>query len=136
MNIEETETLAFTYDRPFHTSQRHSKLSMNQTEPFGKMQQRDIAYFNFGWWRTLRSTADLASCEISDLLVILEFVVFLLLLSHENYLQKVARLWKYPWGKFSLDNLKKISSKSFFRFSPATLWKHTSRATFLWNYLL
>ena len=25
-NIEETETLEFTYDRPFHISQRHSKL--------------------------------------------------------------------------------------------------------------
>ena len=37
MKIEETETLTFTYDRRFNTSQRHSKLSMNQTEPSGKV---------------------------------------------------------------------------------------------------
>ena len=36
-NIEETETLAFTYDRLFHMSQIHIKLPMNQTEPSGKM---------------------------------------------------------------------------------------------------
>ena len=46
--MEEIETLEFTYDRPFHTLQRHSMLSVNQTEPSGKMQQQEIAYFNFG----------------------------------------------------------------------------------------
>ena len=35
--IEETQTLEFTYDRPFHTLQRQSKLSINQTELYGKM---------------------------------------------------------------------------------------------------
>ena len=39
LNIEETETLTFTYDAPFQMSQRHSKFSMNQTEPFGKIMQ-------------------------------------------------------------------------------------------------
>ena len=33
LSIEERETLAFTCDWPFHTSQ----LTMNQTEPSGKM---------------------------------------------------------------------------------------------------
>ena len=37
VEYEETETLEFTYDRPFHTSQRHRKLSINQTESSGKM---------------------------------------------------------------------------------------------------
>ena len=46
--MEETETLEFTFDRAFHTSQRHNKLFINQTEPSGKMQQQEIAYFNFG----------------------------------------------------------------------------------------
>ena len=46
--MEERETLEFTYDQPFHMSQRHSKLSINQRKPSGKMQQREIAYFNFG----------------------------------------------------------------------------------------
>ena len=48
VEYEETETLEFTYDRPFHTSQRHRKLSINQTESSGKMQQQEIVYFNFG----------------------------------------------------------------------------------------
>ena len=37
LNIEETETLAFTYDRPFHMTQIHIKLPMNQKEPSGKI---------------------------------------------------------------------------------------------------
>ena len=37
LNTEETETLEFTNDRPFYTSQRRSKLSINQTELYGKM---------------------------------------------------------------------------------------------------
>ena len=49
--IEETQTLEFTYDRPFHTLQRQSKLSINQTESSGKMWQREIVYFNFGSWQ-------------------------------------------------------------------------------------
>ena len=42
-----TETLEFTYDRPFHTSQRHRKFFINQAELSGKMYQREIAYFSF-----------------------------------------------------------------------------------------
>ena len=37
-NIEEIETLAFTYDQPFLFLQRHIKLPMNQTDPSKKMQ--------------------------------------------------------------------------------------------------
>ena len=44
--MEETETLSFKYDRDFHASHRHTKLSMNQTEPSGKMKQQEIVYFN------------------------------------------------------------------------------------------
>ena len=36
--MEEREALEFTYDQPFHMSQRHSKLSINQRKPSGKMQ--------------------------------------------------------------------------------------------------
>ena len=36
-NIEKTATLAFKYDRPFYTLQRHTKFYMNQAEPSGKM---------------------------------------------------------------------------------------------------
>ena len=35
----------------FHMSQNHSTLSMSQTEPFGKTQQREIVSFNFGPWQ-------------------------------------------------------------------------------------
>ena len=38
LNMEEIERLEFTYDQPFHMSQRHSKLSINQRKPSGKMQ--------------------------------------------------------------------------------------------------
>ena len=72
MNVEETEALTFTYDRPLHISQIHIKLSTDQTELSGKMYQREIAYLNFG---TLRNTADFISAlgnvsnvKISDLI--------------------------------------------------------------------
>ena len=72
MNVEETETLTFTYDRPLHISQIHIKLSTDQTELSGKMHQREIAYLNFG---TLINTADFISAlgnvsnvKISDLI--------------------------------------------------------------------
>ena len=40
---------------------------------------------------------------------------------------------KTPWGRFLFDNLKKVSGRSFFPFSPATLQKHTLMASFLCN---
>ena len=68
MNIEETETLAFTYDLPFHTS-------------FGKISQRKLRTSTMVNDGTLRSTADFTSTlsnvnnvKISDLL---EFLVLL-----------------------------------------------------------
>ena len=48
LNVKETETLTFTYDRPFHMSQIHIKLLADQIGPSEKMKQQEIAYFNFG----------------------------------------------------------------------------------------
>ena len=83
--MEETEALAFTYDWPFHTSQRHSKLPMNHLgiwKHLGKRRNgifRNSTLVNDG---TLRSKADFTSAlsnvnnvKISDLL---EFLVMLL----------------------------------------------------------
>ena len=56
-------------------------------------------------------------------------VVFFPSFSLDNHLQKVARLWKHPWGRFVFDNLKKVSGRSFFPFSPATLQKLIWMAT-------
>ena len=44
--------------------------------------------------------------------------------------QKVARLWKHPWGRSFFDNFKKSLSKFFFHFH---LWNHAWTTTFLWS---
>ena len=102
MNIEETETLAFTYDRPFHMLQRHSNLSINQTESFGKMWQREIVYSTLVNDGTLRSTADFASTlnnannvKISDLF---EFTRMLLFSSHCFHPKTICKKLQY-YGK-------------------------------------
>ena len=41
LNIEETETLASTYDRPFHMSQIHIKLPKNQTAQWENVATRN-----------------------------------------------------------------------------------------------
>ena len=81
MNNEETETLTFAYDRPFH------------------MSQRDIACFNLVDDGTLKSRADFASTlsnvndvEISDLL---EFLVMLLFSSHCSHQKIIYRKLQY-----------------------------------------
>ena len=64
VKIKETEKLKFTDERPFHMSQRHSKLSINQQSHLGKCSEgklRISALVNEG---TLRSTADFASALI------------------------------------------------------------------------
>ena len=68
MNIEETETLAFTYDVLFHTSQRHSKLSMNQTEPIAKNVATGDCVLQH-WLRTEPSEVQLISHQHSELLI-------------------------------------------------------------------
>ena len=146
MNIEEIETLAFTYDWPFHTSQRHSKLSMNHLgiwKHLGKNSNGELRNSTLVNDGTLRSTADFASAlsnvnnvKISDLLEFLLMLFFFSpLFSPENHLQKVARLWKHPWGKFFFDNLKKYLAEDFFHFH-LQLCKNSWMATFLWSYLL
>ena len=88
LNIEETETLAFTYDRPFHKSQRHSKLSMKQSHlgNYNNGKLRTSTLVNEG---TLRSKADFASAlinvnnvKIYDLLEFLVMLLFYSLCSH------------------------------------------------------
>ena len=84
LNIEETETLAFTYDRPFHKSQRHSKLSMKQSHlgNYNNAKLRTSTLVNEG---TLRSKADFASALINvnnvKIYDLLEFLVMLLFYS-------------------------------------------------------
>ena len=130
MKIEETEALTFTYDRRFNTSQRHSKLSMNQTEPSGKVQQREIAYFALVNDGTLRTTADFASAlsnvnnvKRSDLLAFLVMQLFSSRSSHLKIIcdggvlfQKVARLWKHSWWRFFFDNFTKSLVEASFHF--------------------
>ena len=70
-NIEEKKTLVFTYDRPFHMSQKHSKLSMNQTEPFVKIYQQEIAYFKL-WFMTEPSEVQPISHQHSAMLIMLK----------------------------------------------------------------
>ena len=120
-NIEEKKTLVFTYDRPFHMSQKHSKLSMNQTEPFGKIYQQEIAYFKLWFMTTLRSTADFASAlsnvnnvKITDLFEFLVMFWFSCLCSHK----------KINCRKLSCKIMKTSMKRSFFTFSSATFQKY------------
>ena len=62
MNVEETETLAFTYDRPFHMSQIHIKSSTDQTEL--KL-----------WLMTEPSEILLISHQHSAILVLLKYLI-------------------------------------------------------------
>ena len=85
------------------------------------------------------STADFASTlsnvnnvKISDLL---EFLVTLLFSTH-CFHPKI--IWKKLQDHEKIhggDNLKKISSSSFFPFSPPTLQNYIWMATFLWSFL-
>ena len=75
MNIEVTETLTFTHDRPFQKLQRHSR--------------RKLCTSTLAKDRILRSTADLASAlsnvnnvKICDLLAFLVMLLFYSLCSH------------------------------------------------------
>ena len=82
MNIEETETLAFTYNRPFHTSQRHSKLSMNHLKIWkhlGKCTNGKLPNSSLVNDRFRISTNNV---KISDLLEFLLILLFSSLWSH------------------------------------------------------
>ena len=115
MKIKETEKLKFTDERPFHMSQRHSKLSINQQSHLGKCSEgklRISALVNEG---TLRSTADFASALICSNIwcgcISCSIVVFFPFYGPkinccETYRSKVARLWKHPLGRFFFDNFK------------------------------
>ena len=108
MNIEATETLAFTYNRPFHTSQRHSKLSMNHLKIWkhlGKCTNGKLPNSSLVNDRFRISTNNV---KISDLLEFLLILLFSSLWSHPKTIcKKVARLWKHPWGRFFFENFKK-----------------------------
>ena len=112
-------------------------IKQNQLGKWSNEKLHISTLVNDGTLRSTQSAADFASplsnvnnVKMSD---VLEFIVMLLFFSLCSY---KSRLWKHPLGRFFFDNLKKISSGSFFPFSPATLQKHTWMATFLWSYLL
>ena len=112
----------FTYGRDIvscpQTKQSHLEKCSN-----GKL--RTSTLVNKG---TLRGQPILH--QHSAILILLKYLIYLSflscccfipLLSPENHLQKVARLWKHPWERFFFDNLKKSLVEVFFPFSPASL---------------
>ena len=93
LNIEETVTLAFTYDRPFHTSQRHWKLSMKQSH-LGNCSNEKLRTSTLVNEGTLRSKADFVSALINvnnvKIYDLLEFFVMLLFYSLCSHLKNIC----------------------------------------------
>ena len=124
--VFKTNLTIFEYRRDsIYMSQRHSKLAINQTGPFGKIQQREIAYFNLVCDGTLGGTVDFASTlsnvnnnvKISNLL---EFLVMLLFSSHCSHpiiiCRKLHNYENIHWrDSFSITS-KNLWQKSFFPF--------------------
>ena len=91
--------------------------------------------------KTLRSTANFASVFSNvnnvKILDLLEFLVRLLFFPFVPTRKSFAESCKNMGTSMTeilFWQLKKISDRSSFRFSPATLQKHTWMATFLWRW--
>ena len=79
--MEEIETLEFTYDQPFHMSQRHSKLSINQRKPSGKCSNGKLRTSTLVNDVTLRSIANFVSALSNvRMLIMLEILRYLICL--------------------------------------------------------
>ena len=110
MNIEATETLAFTYNRPFHTSQRHSKLSMNHLKIWkhlGKCTNGKLPNSSLVNDRFRISTNNV---KISDLLEFLLILLFSSLWSHPKTICRKLQDYENIHGG---DSFLKTSKKHF-----------------------
>ena len=137
MNIEETETLAFTYDRHFFSPQRLASCPWTKQSHLGKCSNGKLCNWTLVNDGTLRSTANFASA-LSNVnnVKILDLVEFFSFSSYPKIIcRKLQDYENVHEGDFFFLKLKKISGRSSFRFSPAILQKHTWMATFLWSYL-
>ena len=93
--------------------------------------------------RTVRSTAGFASAlsnvnnvKISDLLEVFVMLLFSSLCFHLRIICRRLQVYENIHGGDSFLITEKNCGRSFFRFSPATLQKHTWVTVFQWNYLL
>ena len=133
MNIEKTETLEFTYGRPFHTSQRHY-CPLTKQGQLGKRSIRKLLTSTLFNDRIFRSTTDFASAfgsvndfKIADMLEFLVCCCFSPFVLTQNHLRRrltlleSRKIMKTPLGEILFRQFKKISGTSFFPFSSATL---------------
>ena len=109
MNIEETETLAFTYDWHFHSSQKLASCPWTKQSHLGKCSNGKLCNWTLVNDGTLRSTANFASA-LSNVnnVKILDLVEFFSLTSYPKIIcRKLQDYENVNEGDFFFDNLKK-----------------------------
>ena len=109
MNIVETETLAFTYDRHFHLSQKLASCPWTKQSHLGKCSNGKLCNWTLVNDGSLRSTANFASA-LSNVnnVKILDLVEFFSLTSYPKIIcRKLQDYENVNEGDFFFDNWKK-----------------------------